>query len=51
MGLPFGIGPLYLVGHPLKTLNILMLFIMAVLWMRKMKRDEKQGNTAAELSS
>ena len=24
-GLPFGIGPLYLVGHPLKTLNILML--------------------------
>lgn len=49
-GLPFGIGPLYLVGHPLKTLNILMLFIVSVLWMRKMKRDEKQENTATEHS-
>lgn len=49
-GLPFGIGPLYLVGHPLKTLNILMLFIVSVLWMRKMKRDERQENTATEHS-
>ena len=40
-GLPFGIGPLLLVGHPLKTLNIIMLLVVSILWMRKKKRDEK----------
>ncbi|HAH19997.1 MAG: hypothetical protein A2Y00_01215 [Omnitrophica WOR_2 bacterium GWF2_43_52] len=32
-----GPGPLYLVGHPLKTLNIIMLIIVMLLWMRKIK--------------
>ncbi|MBI5912937.1 hypothetical protein HY839_00670 [Candidatus Azambacteria bacterium] len=44
-GLPFGIGPLYLVGHPLKTLNILMLLVVSMLWMRKQKRSEREKNT------
>lgn len=30
-----GPGPLYLVGHPLKTLNIIMLLVVMLLWIKK----------------
>ena len=33
-----GPGPLYLVGHPLKTLNIIMLMIVMILWLKKTKK-------------
>ena len=32
-----GPGPLYLVGHPLKTLNIIMLIVVMLLWIKKTK--------------
>ena len=32
-----GPGPLYLVGHPLKTLNIIILIVVMLAWMKKVK--------------
>ena len=40
-GLAFGIGPLYLVGHPLKTLNVLILLIVTILWIRFAKQQDR----------
>ncbi len=42
--LPGGVGPLFLVAHPLKTLNILMLIIIAAVWMKKRKRENETAS-------
>ncbi|MBT9167344.1 hypothetical protein [Candidatus Hakubella thermalkaliphila] len=38
-GLPGGIGPLLFVGHPLKTLNILLLLIVMIVLMVKLRKN------------
>ncbi len=37
--LPGGVGPLFLVAHPLKTINILMLLVIAFIWIKKRKKE------------
>ena len=39
-GLPGGAGPLLFVGHPLKTINILMLLIVMIVLMVKLRRQQ-----------
>lgn len=35
---PGGPGPLYFIAHPLKTITIIILIIITIVWMRKMKK-------------
>lgn len=37
--LPGGVGPLFLVAHPLKTINIIMLIVIAAVWIKKRKKE------------
>lgn len=39
IGPAVGPGALYLAGHPLKTINIVALFIVFVLWIRKQRKN------------
>jgi len=43
VNLPGGPGPLLLVAHPLKTVNILMLFIIVAVWMKKRRRKNQES--------
>ncbi len=36
---PTGPGPLYLIAHPLKTLTIIMLIVITIVWMKKMNKN------------
>jgi hypothetical protein len=38
--LPGGIGPLLLVGHPLKTINILTLLMVMIVLMMKLRKPQ-----------
>ncbi len=41
---PSGPGPLYFVAHPLKVLNIILLLVITILWLKKAKQNKLQSN-------